>query len=262
VESAHDAAAIRWLGHATASIEVDGVRLLTDPLLLPGVTALIQRRVEAASFDPAERIDAVLISHAHQDHLHLPSLRLLSAGTRIIVPRGLGRWMAQRGFTNVDEIAAGEHLWVGAVRVHGTRAAHEGTRLPFGPEAPALGYLVEGSVGVYFAGDTGLFEEMRELPRRLDTHLAAALLPVGGWGPTLRGGHMDPRRAAEALRLLDPARAIPIHWGTYWPRGFGRVRPDRFHMPGSTFALEAREAAPAVQIDVLRPGQSCLVGAA
>lgn len=73
---------------------------------------------------------------------------------------------------------------------------------------------------------------------------------------------MDPRRAAEALRLLDPARAIPIHWGTYWPRGFGRVRPDRFHMPGPTFALEAREAAPSVQIDVLRPGQSCLVTAA
>jgi len=67
---------------------------------------------------------------------------------------------------------------------------------------------------------------------------------------------MDPRLAAEALRRLQPAQAIPIHWGTYWPRGLGRVRPQRFHLPGPAFALEAAEGTPAVQVDVLRPGDA------
>jgi L-ascorbate metabolism protein UlaG (beta-lactamase superfamily) len=253
-----DALRVRWLGHATTEIVIDGVRLITDPLLVDSLAPLVRRRApEPALIDPHDPIHAVLISHAHQDHLHLPSLRLLPAGTRLIVPAGLGRWLERRGFEHVEEMTAGSTTWVDGVRVQATHAAHGGRRLPLGPDAPALGYVVQGSAGIYFAGDTEVFEGMAEIPRSLDTPLAAALLPVGGWGPTLRGGHMDPRRAAEALRLLDPAHAIPIHWGTYWPRGLGRLRPDRFHSPGETFGVEATEARPTVQVHVLRPGEAC-----
>jgi L-ascorbate metabolism protein UlaG (beta-lactamase superfamily) len=249
---------VRWLGHATTEIVVDGVRLLTDPLLVDSMAPMVRRRApEPALIDPADPIHAVLISHAHQDHLHIPSLRLLPAGTKLIVPAGLGRWLARRGFEHVEEMTPGRETWVGGVRVRATRAAHGGRRLPLGPDAPALGYVVEGNDGgVYFAGDTEIFEEMAEIPRGLDTALAAALLPVGGWGPTLRGGHMDAARAAQALRLLDPAHAIPIHWGTYWPRGLGRVRPARFHSPGAAFQLAATEAHPAVRVHLLRPGEA------
>ena len=254
---APDRPAVRWLGHATTVIEIDGVRLLTDPVLLPQVTPLVHRRaVEAPTLDPAHRIDAVLISHAHHDHLDLRSLRLLPRDTLIVVPQGLGRWMTRRGFRHVEEMTVGRSITIGSVRVTATHAAHSGARLPFGPRALALGYLVQGSVAVYFAGDTEVFEGMREIPRALDTPLTTALLPVGGWGPTLRSGHMDPRHAAAALRLLHPAQAIPIHWGTYWPRGLARLRPERFHQPGATFAAESAEAAPGVRVDVLRPGES------
>lgn len=248
---------IRWLGHATTEIDVDGVRLLTDPLLVDSMAPMIRRRApEPAQVDPRDPIHAVLISHAHQDHLHVPSLRLLPAGTRLIVPRGMGRWLERRGFEAVEELAPGETTWIGAVRVEATHAAHGGRRLPMGPDAPALGYVVQGSSGVYFAGDTELFDEMTDIPRSLDTPLAVALLPVGGWGPTLRGGHMDPRRAAEALRRLDPVHAIPIHWGTYWPRGMGQWRAERFHSPGATFSDEATLARPEVRVHVLRPGEA------
>ena len=83
---------------------------------------------------------------------------------------------------------------------------------------PALGYLLQGSQSVYFAGDTDLFPEMAALGG-----VDVALLPVAGWGPRLpEGDHMNPRRAAEALKILKPRLAIPIHWGTYtplWVRG-------------------------------------------
>lgn len=252
---------VRWLGHATTEIVMDGVRLLTDPLLVDQMALFVRRRApEPASISAGDPIHAVLISHAHQDHLHPPSLRLLPAGTRLIVPGGTGRWLARRGFEHVEELRPGESTWVGGVRVLATRAAHSGRRLPIGPDAPALGYVVQGSSGVYFAGDTEVFQEMAAIPGTLDTPLAAALLPVGGWGPTLRGGHMDPRRAAEALRLLNPVHAIPIHWGTYWPRGMARVRPARFHSPGATFGLEAAEARPEVLVHVLRPGEARSLG--
>lgn len=262
LEAPH-AARVRWLGHATAEIEVDGARLLTDPMLVNEMAPLVRRRaIEPAWIEAERHVDAVLISHAHQDHLHLPSLRLLSPDTLILVPQGMGRWLEQRGFEHVEEMTAGRETWVGAVRVRATHAAHEGRRLPFGPAAPALGYLVEGSSACYFAGDTDIFDEMAELPGVLDTPLSAALLPVGGWGPTLGAGHMNPQRAAAALRLLAPTHAVPIHWGTYWPRGLERIRPDRFHEPGPTFGIEAAAAAPSVQVHVIRPGETVDLSAA
>lgn len=253
---------VRWLGHATAEIVIDGVRLLTDPLLVNSLALMVRRRApEPADIGGDDPIHAVLISHAHQDHLHLPSLRLLPAGTRLIVPTGLGGWLARRGFEHIEEMRPGSRTWVEGVRVRATHAAHAGRRLPLGPDAPALGYVVEGAGGaVYFAGDTEIFPEMAEIPHSLDAPLAAALLPVGGWGPSLRGGHMDAVRAAEALRMLDPAHAIPIHWGTYWPRGLHRLRPERFHSPGATFGRAATEAHPGVRVHVLRPGEARALG--
>ena len=107
-----------------------------------------------------------------------------------------------------------------------------------------MGYVVTGSRTVYFAGDTDLFEGMAALPGPIDV----ALLPVWGWGPTLgRGLHLDPHRAAEALRLIRPREAVPIHWGTYWPHALGRVYADRLIDPPAAFAEYAAELAPDVR---------------
>ena len=73
-----------------------------------------------------------------------------------------------------------------------------------------MGYLIRGSHQIYFAGDTDLFEGMATLAPDLEI----ALVPIWGWGPSLGPGHLDPRRAAEALRLLQPLLAVPIHWET------------------------------------------------
>ena len=155
--------------------------------------------------DRLRDVDAVPISHLHRDHLDVPSLRALGRETPIVVPAGAGSWLRGDGFRDVRELAVGETAEIGSVVVRAVPAVHSGFRPPLGPTAPPLGYVVRGSRSVYFAGDTDLFDAMGELGGPIDM----ALIPVWGWGPTLgRGRHLDPLRAAQALRLIRPRAAI------------------------------------------------------
>ncbi len=89
-----------------------------------------------------------------------------------------------------------------------------------------------------------------------------ALIPVWGWGPTLgRGLHLDPWKAAEALQLIRPKVAVPIHWGTYWPHALGRVFPERLVEPPAAFAEHAAELAPDVRVVPTEVGGSVELGA-
>jgi L-ascorbate metabolism protein UlaG (beta-lactamase superfamily) len=153
---------IAFMGHSTVLMRLAGEVLLTDPLLRPRVAHL---RRYAPPAEAAEAVSAVLVSHAHQDHLDLPSLRAIGTGTPLIVPRGAGRWLSRRGFTAVTELAVGESASVGAVQVTAVPAHHDGRRYPLGPRSESVGYIARGSRSVYFAGDTGLFAEMSQLGR-------------------------------------------------------------------------------------------------
>ncbi len=150
----------------------------------------------------------------------------------------------------MTEVAVDAEVDVGGVTVRATYAEHESRRL-FGKDAPAVGYLVDGSSRVYFAGDTDLFDDMHALAPDLDV----ALLPVAGWGPRLPAGHLDPRGAAEALARLRPRVAVPIHWGTYRRIGLDR-RPEALRAPAESFARFARELAPDVDVRVLQVGDT------
>jgi L-ascorbate metabolism protein UlaG (beta-lactamase superfamily) len=245
---------ILYVGHGTVQVALDGVRLLTDPLLRNRVTHL--RRAVPVDAGALRGIDAVLVSHIHYDHLDVPSLERLGKETPIILPRGAARLLRKRGFSHLIEIDVGEEIDVGNVRVRATFADHDSGRLPLGVKAPALGYLLEGSHTVYFAGDTDIFAGMSELAPSLDV----ALVPIWGWGPDLGPGHLDPERAAESLTLLRPRIAVPIHWGTYHPIGLRRTVPDYLRRPPDEFRRLAAERAPEVEVRVLQPGQSLELG--
>jgi L-ascorbate metabolism protein UlaG (beta-lactamase superfamily) len=199
------------------------------------------------SRDRLRDIDVVLISHLHWDHLDIPSLRVVGMDTPIVVSAGAGPWLRGIGFSDVREIAAGDEVALGGVTIEAVPAFHSAFRPPVGPSAPPLGYVVRGSRSVYFAGDTDMFEGMADLARSGET-IDVALLPVWGWGPVLgRGRHLDPKRAAQSLRLIRPRAAVPIHWGTYWPHALGRVLPARLVEPPAAFAEYAAELAPKVR---------------
>jgi L-ascorbate metabolism protein UlaG (beta-lactamase superfamily) len=242
---------LTWVGHATVTLEIDGARLLTDPVLCPRL-AVLTRHAAPPSPGALRGLDAVLISHLHYDHLHLPSLRRLGRDARLVVPRGAGHLLSRAGFSDVTEVAAGDLLHIRGVPVEAVPARHDPRRRPGGPTAPPLGFVAGSRAAVYFAGDTAVFPEMSGLAGRLDV----ALLPVWGWGPTLGPGHMGPREAAAALALLEPAVAVPIHWGTLYPIGVARVRGKALVRPPHAFAALAAQVAPGVRVEILAPGET------
>jgi L-ascorbate metabolism protein UlaG (beta-lactamase superfamily) len=235
---------LAWFGHSTVLVELDGARVLTDPVLRRRVGHL--RRAEAVQPAAIEPVDLILISHVHWDHLDLPSLEGLGRDTRVVVPRGARALLERRGFTRVAEVGEGDHADVDGLSVVATHAAHSAARGPLGVKVASLGYLLGDRRRVYFAGDTDLFAGMSSLAERLHV----ALLPIAGWGPRLPPGHLDPERAATALRMLRPRIAVPIHWGTYRPM-YGRGPTQT---PEDEFANRAAHLAPDVEVRILPIG--------
>ena len=170
----------------------------------------------------------------------------------MIVPPGSRGFFERHGFERLTELAPGESTAVGTLTVTAVEADHDGGRRRGAAQVEPIGFLLEGRRRVYFAGDTDIFDGMRDLSPGLDL----ALIPVWGWGPTLGAGHLDPERAARAAALLSPRLAIPIHWGTLYPLGLARLRPGRLRLPAEEFIAHARRLAPQVGTRVLAPGES------
>jgi L-ascorbate metabolism protein UlaG (beta-lactamase superfamily) len=246
---------LTWVGHATVLLELGGARLLTDPLLR---TRLAHLRRHGARPDPSvtEDIDAVLVSHVHLDHLDVRSLRSVASGARVIGPEGAGRLLGRIGFARVDEVVPGDRITIGEATITALPAVHDARRRPLGATVATLGYEIAGAQRVYFAGDTELFEGMRDMAERFDV----ALLPVWGWGPSLGPGHMDPLSAARAVAILRPAIAVPIHWGTFFPVGLEALRGSALVEPPRVFARHVAELAPEVEVRVLAPGDQLALG--
>ncbi len=299
---------VTWWGHSTVVIADAGTRLVTDPVFGMRI-AHLRRRAGARPATEVTQVDAAVVSHLHADHLDIPSLKLLPPTAPIILPRGGAALLARRHPALAGrcvEMVPGDRVRVtsrngrhrgdrdggvgvaAGLDVLAVPAEHDGSRGPWSRHrGPALGFVVTGTRTVWFAGDTALHDAMADLvPLGLDL----ALVPVGGWGPNLGPGHLDPAGAVEAVRRTlppqpvsprvvsarlapaqagrpagsapvagQPAVAVPIHYGTFWPIGFDRVRPDRFHEPGREFARLAGAADLPAQVRVLAHGESLAV---
>jgi L-ascorbate metabolism protein UlaG (beta-lactamase superfamily) len=241
--------ALTWLGHASALVELGGMRVLTDPALTRRLAHL--RRHHDVDTDALGAPDLVLVSHVHMDHLHIPSLRLLGRDVPLLVPAGAAAFLRRRGFRRVRETSAGATTDLGRLRIETVPAVHSGRRGPHSRvSVDAVGYVLRADEGsVYFPGDTDLFAEMTDLDG-----IDVALLPIGGWGRTVGEGHLDPVRAVRATELVQPRLVVPVHWGTYSPMGLRGGPPPWLRDPVHRFESELARLGADDRLHLLDPG--------
>lgn len=247
---------VAFAGHSTTLVEVDGVRVLSDPLFRSSLLHL-QRHAPLVDLKRWGSPDVLLISHSHLDHLDKRSLGLIDKSVHAVVPNDSVKLMRAQGFKDVIGLSDGGETSFRDLTIRAVHADHGGKRMPWNSPAETIGFVVEGSQSFYYAGDTDLFDEMAGLAPALDL----ALLPVWGWGPKLGAGHLDPERAARAVELLRPRVAVPVHWGGYLPAGMAKRRPDLLVDPPRKFQrLVERLDLEGTRVELIEPGGELSIG--
>jgi len=250
---------ITFVGHSTTLIEMSGVRVLTDPVIRDKFRLLRRRNRVCTKCIDIGSLDAVVLSHMHFDHMDYPSLRMVPREVPIIAPIGAGRYLRRKVGHDVVEMKVGQSVRIGEVEIHATPSLHDsGFYWPLWYPKGVLSFMFVGSQTVFFIGDTALFDDLRDVGR--DFGIDVAMLPVWGCGPYLRGHHMTPSEAAEALSMLSPRMGIPIHWGTVHPVGPVWKKMAFLTDPPHLFAREAARRAPMTEVRILAPGDSTVIG--
>jgi len=217
---------VTWVGHSTLLVQMDQVSFLTDPIWSETPSPISfagPRRFVAPgiAIDDLPRIDFVVVSHNHYDHLDLPTLVALAerdADTRFFVPTGNGRLLRENGIERVEEFDWGEWAEVSGVRVHCLPSQHWSKR-GLGDDHETL-WASWAAIGpersFYFAGDTGYFDGFSKISQALGPFDLAAV-PIGAYEPRemMQPWHMNPEEAARAAEDLRARRAIGIHFGTF-----------------------------------------------
>jgi L-ascorbate metabolism protein UlaG (beta-lactamase superfamily) len=257
-----DQLSFTWWGHSSTTVDLGATRVMVDPLLSDWLFHL--RRYAETPPSTAHAGDVVLVSHLHPDHLHVPTLRRFPRETTIVVPLGAGRLLTGLTAADVRHVAPGDSLAIdtpgGKLAVNVLPATHDGRRHQWSRHGGvAVGYrLATGHHSVWFPGDTELRDDMHDVAA-----VDLALAPVGGWGPTLGDGHMDPAAAAEAVVRVGARWAVPVHWGTFWPAGLARLAPARhrrlFTEPGERFREHLASAGRGIHVVVARHGERVVV---
>jgi L-ascorbate metabolism protein UlaG (beta-lactamase superfamily) len=212
----NDTNGIQYVGHATLLIQLDGVRILTDPILTKRIAGGVKRFV-SLGIDTTDlpSINAVLISHWHADHFQMRSMKMLKREVQLFVPKGLKKRLKRNGFTNIQEVKPGEAYTLNSVRIHIVPTEHPSAK-------GAIGYVISGTKTLYFPGDTALAKEkMSAIGKQFD--IDVAFIPIGCFQVKLMSLfpvnissiHMGPREMPLAMDYIKPKVAIPIHWGTF-----------------------------------------------
>jgi len=214
---------VTFIGHASFFVQIGGKNLLIDPNFARWIFVLKRLRRPGLSLHDLPSIDAVLVSHAHFDHLHRPSLRAIArlnrrkSGKRpaIIVPQHVRDLVGDLGYSRVIEMAWWETLSLGAVEITHTPAKHWGARVIRDMHRGYGGFVVRaGQHSLYHSGDTAYFDGFTEIGRRLRPHIA--LLPIGAYYPaSFRNVHTSPEDAVQAFLDLEARWMVPMHYGSF-----------------------------------------------
>jgi L-ascorbate metabolism protein UlaG (beta-lactamase superfamily) len=253
-----------WIGHATVLVRLAGRNVLFDPIFstyASPVPPFGPKRVVPLPIDVDElpKIDVVMISHNHYDHLDFESVRRLAAmpqgSPRFLVPLGLKAWFEDRGITRVDEYDWWQSTEEGALRITLVPVQHWSRRTLTDTNATLWGgWVVEGEgFRIIHAGDAGYSQDFRDIGERFGA-FDMAFLPIGSYAPRwfMRVNHLDVPEAVQVRADLNAARAIGIHWGT-----FESLADEPLDEPPRVLARQREARGLSVdQFDVMKIGET------
>jgi L-ascorbate metabolism protein UlaG (beta-lactamase superfamily) len=214
--------AVTFIGHSSFFVQLGGKRIVIDPNFARWLFVLKRQRRPGLRVKDLPAIDYVLVTHAHFDHLHRPSLRAISRATHekggkpvIVVPKDVSDLVSDLGFNEVVELDWWEHVRGGSLTITHTPSRHWGARVLKDHHRGFGGYVLRaGRESIYHAGDTAYFNGFREIGRRLDPDLA--LLPIGAYNPpSFRNVHTSPADAVQAFLDLGARWLTPMHYGSF-----------------------------------------------
>jgi len=247
---------VTFIGHSSFFLQVAGKNILVDPNFARWIFVLKRLRQPGLRLRDLPPIDAVLVSHAHFDHLHRPSLRAIArlarrrSGKRpvIVVPRHVRDLVGDLGYGRIVELDWWEELQLGRLEITHVPARHWGARILRDMYRGYGGYVLRAAQhSLYHAGDTAYFEGFREIGERL--HPKVALLPIGAYHPaSYRSMHTSPEDAVQAFVDLGARWMVPMHYGTF------RLSHEPVEEPVQRLKLEARRRRIEKKICVLEEG--------
>lgn len=247
---------VTFIGHSSFFLQLGGENVVVDPNFARWLFVLKRLRRPGLRVRDLPPIDVVLVTHAHFDHLHRPSLRALvqhnlrerGKAPAIIIPTHVTDLVSDLGFSEIIELDWWKNSRHGGVTVTHVPSRHWGARILKDANRGYGGYVLRaGQHSVYHAGDTAYFSGFREIGRRLSPELA--LLPIGAYNPsTYRNVHTDPADATRAFLDLNARWMVPMHYGSF------RLSHEPVDEPLQLLDKEARAAGIKDRVLVLEEG--------
>jgi L-ascorbate metabolism protein UlaG (beta-lactamase superfamily) len=240
--------AITWIGHASFLIQFDDLNILIDPNFANWLFLLKRLRRTGIHLKDLPGAEVVLLSHAHFDHFHKPTLRRLPSPRLAVVPWGVGELTRGLGFDRVLELEWWETFTRRGVKFTLTPSKHWGARTLSDHHRGYGGFVIEHQGRkIYHAGDSAYFEGFKEIGQRCAPEIA--LLPIGAYHPEgLRNVHMGPEDAIQVFRDLAARWLVPMHYGTF------RLSFEDMDEPPLRLRDLARRGGLAAQLRVLEEG--------
>ncbi len=239
---------VTWIGHASFLVQFPDHSVIIDPNWANWHGVVKRQREPGLDLTLMPLVDLVMVTHAHFDHLHKKSLKILGSHEGIVVPNGSGPLVKKLGFDTVHEMAVWDTLNFGDLSVTHTPSHHWGARYLHDTHRDYGGYMVHsGDCKVFHCGDSAYFEGFKEIGKHHTPDVA--LMPIGAYdAPSGRDVHMNPEEAIRAFIEMEAGILIPMHYGTF-PLG---NEPD--HEPVERLIAEADRLGVADRVLVLEEG--------
>ncbi|WP_148210399.1 MBL fold metallo-hydrolase [Tolumonas auensis] len=211
---------LTWIGHSSFLLQLGGLNMLIDPVMSSSLGGVVPRNAPPGLSWSAlpKKIDVVMITHNHRDHMDVPTLKKLGPNPLYLVPHGMRHWFLKNGFPHVQELAWWQQTQVGNATMTFVPAQHWSRRGLMDMNTSWWGGFVMEHDGfrLYHAGDTAWFDGFREIGRRCGP-IDVAMLPIGAYAPRwfMRHQHMDPDDALKAFVALEAKLFVAMHWGTF-----------------------------------------------